>query len=275
MNTVICYATGGLGNRIFPLASAIEYSKISNRKLLLYWPKDIRCDAEFTDLYDEEITLVDDTFLSNLNDDETRYYIKHQASADNDLHLYGRGFLVSKRSTCPEIGQDPGYSSVKNLLFCSNTFLNEVPIEACKERVRQLKIKAYIRESIDTLAKELCLDRSVLGMHLRGTDFPSPIGWFDWLNAKVTEDRKIFLCSDDQGLEHQAVTSFPNNVIIREGKKSVIKNDPSNPSWQNNVYTSKESLVDSIKDLYLLGKTEVAYYNNESTFGAYARILSE
>ena len=276
MNKLICYATGGLGNRIFPLASAIEYAKSSNRKLYLYWPRDIRCDAAFTDLYDEEITLVDDAFLYNLKDDETRYYIRHQNSADNDLNLYKRGFLTSKQSTSPEIGQDPEAPTVKNLVFSSNTFLNEVPLDTCKERVRQLKIKAHIRESIDTLANQLGLDKTVLGMHLRGTDFPPPVGWLEWLGDKIAvEDSKIFVCSDDLGLERQAYYSFPNNIIIMEGKNYVTMKDPSKSSWQNNVYTSKDSLVDSLKDLYLLGKTKLSYYNNVSTFGAYAKILSE
>jgi len=276
MNKLICYATGGLGNRIFPLASAIEYAKSSNRKLYLYWPKDIRMNAEFTDLYDEEITIVDDAFLNNLKDDETRYYIRHQDSADNDLNLYKRGFLTSKQSTSPEIGQDPEAPTVKNLVFSSNTFLNEVPLDTCKERVRQLKIKAHIRESIDTLANQLGLDKTVLGMHLRGTDFPPPVGWLEWLGDKIAvEDSKIFVCSDDLGLELRAFSAFLGRVIFREGKKYVSRLDTSNPAWQNNVYASKDSLVDSLKDLYLLGKTKLSYYNNVSTFGAYAKILSE
>lgn len=275
MNTLICYATGGLGNRIFPLASALEYAKASNRKLYLYWPKDRSCNAEFADLYSEDIAVVDDSFLHRLKDCDTRYYIRHKASADNDLNIYGRGFLASKQSTAPEIRQDSTSSSVKNLVVCSNTFLNEVPLENSKKRVKGLRIKSHIRESIDVTASELGLDKSVVGMHIRGTDFPPPSGWKDWLSAKVHEGNKVFVCSDESTIEDQAYTLFPDNVIILKGKKHVTKSNPSNPSWRNNVYTSKESLEDSIRDLYLLGKTNVAYYNSASTFGAYAKLLSE
>lgn len=275
MRSLICYAAGGLGNRIFPLASAIEYAKVSNRKLYLYWPRDIRCDGDFKDLYDENISLVDDSFLHNLNDQETRYYIKDPASASNDLSLYGRGFLSSKPSHHREIRQDPSANNIQNLLVCSNHFLNEVPREVSEDRVRKLLIKPHIKDSVEVISKKLELGKHVVGMHLRGTDFPAPGGWEQCIVTASQQGKKVFICSDDRALEQRAKDKFPNDVILREDKQYVHKHNPAISSWRNNVYTSPESLEDSIKDLYLLGETTLGFYNNTSTFGQYAKILSE
>ena len=40
MKNLILYVTGGLSNRIIPMASCIEYAKITNRKMFVYWPVD-------------------------------------------------------------------------------------------------------------------------------------------------------------------------------------------------------------------------------------------
>jgi hypothetical protein len=275
MRSLICYTAGGLGNRIFPLASSIEYAKGTGRKLYLYWPRDIRCDVNFSDLFDEDITVVDDTFLNNLKDEETSYYIRHQASADNDLLIYGRRFLSSKPSPYRKIRHDSSADTTKNLLVCNNHFLSEVPLEISKNRVRKLLVKSHIWDSIKAISKNMGLDKEVQGVHLRGTDFPTSDGWEQCILLASQEDKKVFVCSDDPALEQRAKAQFPDHVLLRENKHYVSKNNPANPSWSNNVYSSPESLADSIKDLYLLGKTTLVYYNNASTFGEYAKILSE
>lgn len=273
MRSIICYATGGLGNRVFPLASCMEYAKATNRKLYLHWPRDRRCDGDFGSLFAEDIEVVDTEFLYSLNNTETRYYIRFQASADNDLNIYGRPFLSSKPSPIRKIGQDPNAHTTPNLLVCDNTFLSEVPIEKSQECARNLKIRPEIWDFIQEESQQLNLSKSIVGMHLRGTDFPTPHGWIGWLKEQVeTYNRKVFVCSDDRGMEQQAKNSYPDHVIIRDNKVFVEKEDPSR-GWANNVYTSTESLVDSIKDLYLLSKTNLLYFNKASTFAQYAKIL--
>jgi hypothetical protein len=273
MKKLICYAAGGLANRVLPLASAIEYARESDRELLLFWPRDFRCDANFHNLYDEKIKTVDESFMNTVS---AKYYVKDPTTISNDVRLYGRTFLQGKPTEYREPQHDPNVAKFDTVVVCSNTFLDEVSISLSKQSLKRLEIKKRLKYSVESLSSSLGLNKDVLGMHVRGTDFGPPKNWqSDLANIVKGASKKIFICSDEKSVERSAKAMLPNNVIIRPGKKSVSMLNANLHSWQNNVYTSLESLEDAIIDIYLLAKTNMVSYNTNSSFARYAKILSE
>jgi len=51
MEKLISGALGGLGDRLFALASGLRLSKLMGRKPVLWWMKTDHCAAEFSDLF--------------------------------------------------------------------------------------------------------------------------------------------------------------------------------------------------------------------------------
>ena len=121
MKSIICYATGGLANRVFPLASIKRYAELTNRKFLLYWPLDFRCEANFSSLYSNKIDVIDESYLHSLSFNTTKVFSSFMDTAYNDLNIYGRSFLSYKNIV---IGEPDLNETADTIICCSNTFLN-------------------------------------------------------------------------------------------------------------------------------------------------------
>jgi len=271
MKKFICYLTGGLGNRIIPLGSMKEYARMTGRKLFLYWPLDFRCGGRFSSLYSEDIPEVDEDFLFNLPKESTRVFCRFPDGASNDLNIYGRKFLNSWGT----IGGEPSLDdNTENIVCCTNTFLSCIPREQSIETLKGLQIKESILEKAEKIASTLKLDKSFLGIHMRGTDFnTNPNNYLAALNS-VEEDlkEKVFVCSDDATFEQHIIDNYPH--AVRRKDKVFMTKKTSGEAWTHNTNTTEESLLDALVDVILLSKTRLLIYNKASTFAEYANLLS-
>jgi len=277
MKSIILYCAGGLTNRIFPIASAKHFAKQAGRKLLIYWPLDFRCDGHFGSLYDDDLEFIDESFLLNLNDDETEYLVVYPETVANDASVYGRSFLADKnaRGLIQYRKSPPIDSETENILFCTNNFFGD--IDASRECLLNMKIKPSIIEEANLIATELQLDKTVLGVHARGTDFNMSQEQYMW-EIKQFNHYRVFICSDDELLESelyiQTRDCLEKSPIIRH-KEYVVKNNLSRPEWSGNAYTSSNALREAVIDLILLSKTDLRVIHKHSAYAQYARILAE
>ena len=269
MKKLIIYCTGGLGNRMFPVTSGLVLAEQSQRELCLYWPKDRICSMGFGELYDNNIRVVDEDFLNNLDDAQTEYHAKYQASVVNDHTIYGRNFLNNKLSQgSVRVGSIiDTFSDVENLLISDNNFMDI----SHQSRVKDFNFKSTFVDKADRISQELGVNTSIMGVHARGTDFTPDINFYQTsINNLLNENpkQKIFVCSDDRVLENGLFTMFPNNLIFRSKENYTIR-------VSNGIDIDSSTLEDSIIDLLLLSKTNFRIYNPLSTFGLYAKLLSE
>ena len=269
MKKLIIYCTGGLGNRMFPVSSGLVLAEQSQRELCLYWPKDRICSMGFEELYDNNIRVVDEDFLNNLDDTQTECHAKYHASVVNDHSIYGRNFLNNKLS---QGGVMVGsivdvFSDVENILVCDNNFLNGTD----RNRVKDFNFKSNFIDKSNKISHELGINTSIMGVHARGTDFTPDINFYQTSINNLLNDnpkQKIFVCSDDRNLESGLFTMFPNNLIFRSKENYTIR-------VSDGIDIDSSTLEDSIIDLLLLSKTNFKIYNPLSTFGLYAKLLSE
>jgi hypothetical protein len=266
---LIIYCTGGLGNRMFPVSSGLILAEQSQRELCLYWPKDRICSMGFEELYDNNIRIVDENFLNSLDDTQTEYHAKYQASVFNDHSIYGRHFLNNKLSQgSVRVGSIVDvFSDVENILVSDNNFMDV----SHQSRVKDFNFKSTFMGKADKISHELGINTSIMGVHARGTDFTPDINFYQTsINNLLNENpkQKIFVCSDDRVLENGLFTMFPNNTIFRSKENYTIR-------VGNGIDIDSSTLEDSIIDLLLLSKTNFKIYNPLSTFGLYAKLLSE
>lgn len=273
MKKIIIYTSGGLSNRVFSIASGIEFSRITNRELFIYWPIDRAMPANFSDLYKDKLNFIGEDFLNSLNDSVTEYHSKFLDTVENDYNFFGRTFLRNKyQQGRIIIGDIVNESNVENICLASNTFMEIIPIEISKHNLRKLNIVDDCAYIIEEFIKNNKLDKKVIGVHARGTDFDHNVN--EYINKMKSSiefpEQRFLICSDDEFLEKALINVFPN-AIYRKNKNFVNKQfDSNNKISRGDINTIKDGII----DLYLLSKTNFKVYNQRSTFSSYIKILS-
>jgi hypothetical protein len=277
MKKLICYTGGGLCNRILPLASFIEFSKITNRELFLYWPVDRICSGEFNNFFENNIPTVNEEFLNSLTSENTEFYCTRADSISNEVSIYNRNFLSNKATDQTLlVNQEPSiHSNYTNIVACTPLFLNCISPEKNKKAVQQLVIKKNIKEEANRIAIKLGLSKNIIGAHLRGADFNKPFSLYENQIRTVltnTPSAKIFVSTGDRNLQNHIVQLFSDNIITRPDKVFIEKYNIELP-WINNVYMSADQIRDAIIDVLLLSKTNFKLYDLDSTFAKYVTLL--
>lgn len=275
MSRIINYCSGGLGNRLKPLSSCYAFAQLTGRKLGVLWKPTMRCQTNFHDLFKNDIELFDNDSLSELTSVEIyseRPYIIHDANLNNMrglLKLSGQ-YEVKSLTTTPYITKSPDY---ENIIVYSNDYLAGCPKEYEKEYLKSLQPLDFIQDEINKFCKENEINKSIVGVHARGTDFEDGSDILGaYIRAIEGTSGRVFVCSDSLDYEKTLKSRFGDKVIFRKKQTYVSKNDPSR-SWTNNVQTPKESVQESLIDLYILSRTNFKVYNQLSTFAHIALAL--
>jgi hypothetical protein len=281
MKKLIIYCTGGLTNRVFPIASGINLARITGRELYVYWPLDNRCLANFNDLYDYDLKFVGETFLSGLDVSNSEFHSEYQASVQNDYTMYNRTFLHDKM-----LGGKLHINNLniinnesENILLVTNNFIKCVTENENRKSLVEMTFKKELLELSNKYIIENGIDKNTIGAHIRGTDLKqhNPLGaYLNQIESRLSSDinQIIFVSSDDSEIESTVKDRFGDRVICRMRKKYVEKKNKNN-SWLNNTNTTVEMMKDSIIDLIILSKTNFIIQSNGSTFTSYADILSK
>lgn len=271
---LICYCAGGLGNRLRALSSCYSLSSITNRELCIIWEPALRCISRFKDLYSNDLNLMSKEELLNLQN--YNLYGLH-SSIYNELHLNGNPELIM-------MAQKQGFidlSDYQNQLLVSSDSTDDVVIitnnfvagaDLSVEKNFLSNVLTPNQEILGKIQQEqqyLNLNKTVVGVHARGTDFNTPTSFYIDQMTQIDTD-KFFVCSDSLEVELEIKERFKEKIILRNSKEYVSKENP-NASWDDNVKTPLGSLKDAVVDMHLLAKTNFLVYNNLSTFSDIVR----
>jgi hypothetical protein len=267
MKYIINYSSGGLGNRLIPLLCIMELCEKLNRNVGVIWPETMRCMGHFKNLFSNQIT---EFKINNLDPLETVIYSNHEfitydASLNNNDELLNLSYLcqVKNLNSLSEIyNEDKKYI----VIYHNTSFLE---FDSIPKQLKSLKVTDYIENKINDFVNEYKINKSTIGIHARSTDFINEnLSKYTQLIENIlvnNPESKILFCSDDVTWESSIKTQFPKNIIIRQ-KKDYVKKFNDTLGWVNNVYTSEESTIEGLIDIYLLSKTNFLHYNPESTF---------
>lgn len=264
---VINYCSGGLGNRLMPLASCDLLAKSLGRNFLIYWKPAPRCMARFEAVYKNTYLTAD---LLNLDLNETCVYANYfDVVNDSQINNVNELLTIVNKIGCIPVSHinQNNIPAKNNIIIYHNTVLPGY--EDVSSYLKSLEPTDDISNYVSNFVKANDINKSVYGIHARSTDFVnSSFDNYQKVVDKITIDDKlckIYFCSDSPEWEQHIKKLYPNNIIIRQ-KEDIVKKMSLNDSWINNAYTSEAAVIEGLKDILILSKTNFVYYDANSTF---------
>lgn len=275
MRYIVNYSSGGLGNRLIPLCCCMQLAEKTNRSVGLVWNSTERCMGDFKNLFiNSEIEMVN---IGDLNPNDVviytePWYITHdyELNKNPDLFNLSQKCEVKTLDRMNEI-----YDELKKyIIIYDNTIFLELNNVSLK--LKSLIPTNYINDRVKNISEEFNLNKNVLGIHARATDFVGEtLDKYEIVIDSIinnNSNQKILFCSDSLDWETNIVNKYPKNIIIRP-KKDYITKINEGAGWINNAHTSEDSVIEGLIDIYLLSKTNFIMYNPNSTFAKIVNYL--
>jgi hypothetical protein len=208
-NALVFVAKDGLGNRLRALVGFLALAEFQQAPMLLHWPRDGACDAEFTDLF--EITGWEDVRLIDAEEAVAR------KASHPERYYYSSVWFT-------EIWQQYAQS------LCTREAFSQVAIK----HLRALRPRQELISRVEEFAQAHNLDQCT-GLHIRMTDnvhaydwwikndphfVPEKVSRLDGFEAvireSVTQNKGVFLCTDNQEISHQLRIDFSAIVMYQK-----------------------------------------------------------
>lgn len=270
MRRIICYTNAGLGNRLRSLASCAVAAQLSGRRLVAVWYPYYAFDARFQDIYQDDLPLMTYEELGNLS--SVALCAEHD-DAINENVQFGLPALGHLAHEFCARGKNhiPWDAPEDDIVVFNNNFVPNIDFASSCNFIRSLKIHQWMQDFVDTFVDLHGIDQEWAGINLRATDLMSDTSPVE---AGLVGQRQGFLCSDRREAEVELQSRFPS-ILTREKGQYVTRQDEANPSWDRNIYRGKQSVLESIIDMYVLAKTDFCVYDSRSTFAQIIQILAE
>lgn len=281
MNSITSYASGGLCNRLLPLASCLSYARRKGIKPIICWEKTFSCYADYHDLFEEgDVEVIDKNQLKEKID---TLFLINVPDVYQDFTLYGNPSLK-------ELYEDDAVKKYPISLFSddkyenccvyANSFVEYIDTtEASKSALMSLRIKKELQDKVDDFVGENGINKEWISIHARGTDFAlSKLSDYVSLIQNLTKENprvKIFFCSDEPTWEQEVKNRYPNNIVFYKKSASISILDTNRKTWINNTFRSTDQVKEALIDLSLLSRCGRIIYNKESSFGRLASMLME
>lgn len=263
MKKLFIKPTGGLGNRMNAIASAVQMAKDQHRELYIFWEQKWELNAKFTDIFElNNLTIYNKDIYNFPNRAFSKFNFKEKS-----LTKGAKTFIESEMYRIME--ERKSYDFIRYF----HQFNNEpnVFIETCFNfyQNRSFKLKDLFIPNSEVKNK-LAVAKSRLGedyvaLHIRRTDNDSSIEnspdalFFDRIAALETE-AKVFLCTDDLATEKRFVERFGTKIVC-------ISEDKSRDT--------KIGIQSALVDLLLLANSKKVFGSFNSTFSSIAAEIGE
>lgn len=243
MNLIV-QCDGGLCNRLNNVINGIYLSKLLGRKLYIWWDLNHACNCAFNKLFSNELNLNykevwsdDFVYYSDFKDEEQLHQLnsygekKHRRTPHYDDYerTYNRdndGIHVKWQQLTDELKaiQSP------TLIFSSSVIFAEIIPESEVLRILALLTPIpQLQEKISEQLKINRIDKSVVGIHIRRTDYGllHDHHIVDFINKKLqlNKEQRFLICSDSQATENEFYKLYPDNIIILNGYIRTIINN--------------------------------------------------
>jgi len=267
MKIVLC--DGGLCNRLNGLIFALILRKTFGHAWRISWPTNNWCGADFATLFESDLP-VDGYPINHYKKDELNYKML--------FHENQCQFSESQITYHSSLSDYAGYGNIldanENILYFNNLIPGFVTIQDIQASIKDL----IIVPSILALATDFCaenhVDDSMLGLHIRKTDFGNKVDDNALFELAKANTHRFFVCSDDADvndrfgqLENCVVfkkTSFPEKLIDEVNWQSWMT-DNAGRNFPYNITRPEQAIAEALIDLLILSRTTLINTSN-STF---------
>lgn len=284
---IIVQCDGGLCNRINNLINGIYLSELLNRKLYVWWALNHACNCPLDKLFSndfnqnyKEIYNDDFVYYSHFNTDKEKNKIKNKYGElkhrltwryDEYSKMHNRAD-DTLNARCAEIITELKSIQSPVLIFSSSLILTEIiPESVVRKIVSELLPVSELKKRMDAEIKNNYIDLSVIGIHLRRTDYHLMEDNYiiNSINSylKLNKQQRFLICSDSSAAEQAFKKLYPDNVIVIGNKSYIEKIDNKKTDKEfSNLMRTEKSVQDALIDMYLLAHSSFEVFSPVSTF---------
>ena len=277
---LLCICSGGFGNRIRPLSACHKIANLTGRDLLVWWIKDHRCGVDFNELFENEFEFVNEDFVDSIKK-SAKIYIHSIDAVKLSSEIIGIPLMIDVCNRFPKTHVNKMRASAINdqedvLIVFTDNFMGYENED--RDFLFGLRPQKEILDKISFSANSMNLSDRVVGVHARGSDFPTGVDFYiDKMNQIYSKNPNtiFYITSDDLEYEESIKRSFPKEkILVRSGKFYAKKKDESK-DYRHNVLISRDAMMDGIVEMYLLSKTNLLVGHPKSTYFQICKILSK
>lgn len=284
---IIVQCDGGLANRINNLINGIYLSQLLNRKLYVWWALNNACYCPLEKLYSNYFNqnykdVWDDEFVyyTPFNTDKEKNKIKNKYGECKFRLAWGdKDYIFMHNRTNDDVNTIAHTIIVElksiqspTLVFSSSLILTEIIPESIVRKILcELTPIPELKDKIDNELKNNDINPSVIGIHLRRTDYnlitDNQLVYLINKYLKSTNGTRFLLCSDSPDAEQKFKNLYPDNVMLINNKAYLEKIDPNKTDLKfSNLMRTEKSVQDGLIDMYLLAHTSFEVFSPISTF---------
>lgn len=281
---ILVKGSSGLGNRILALSTALWYSRISGRKLIIDW-----CDGTYSE---DKINAFFAYFdcpsalnIDSLPDTQSIYPQVWQNRLEQSFG--GLREKLALNDTAMSVDLSRLDYSEEVIVFCAYThktaairnifrgdyaYLAKLPTQTIISSILQeeLSLKDEIKQRVAEFKTKYWTE-STLGVHIRYTDLKIDLAKVYRLVEKFS-NHQIFLATDSQQIREDFQRRFPKVVTTNKWfPTSGIRLHQNWTECPNRLENGQEALI----DLYLLAECDRLVFSSLSSFGLVASLLSK
>ena len=152
----------------------------------------------------------------------------------------------------------------KPILYYHNILPNFAGKSDIAKGIKFLNINPKILVEAYSFCVRNKIDDSVLGLHIRKTDFGNTVNDEELFKIVSNSDRKFFVCSDDSDVNDRfsmlkncsvyKKKTFPTKMI-ENGSWNQLTTDDQGRIYNFNINRSSDSVIEALIDLLILSKT--------------------
>lgn len=270
---IVCVCRGGLANRLKPLAACFALAKRTGRELAINWSLDSHCQASFQDLYQNSIHSIG--FEQVMESPSIKLYADRKAVETWSFTELSR--IIAEYDFAPLSQTNEMLTDTQEMIVVyANDYLPEASATELKAFFDTLQPVNAIRVKIEQTCSALGINRSLTGVHARGSDFGAPVELY--LQRMRDERQKktnlrFFVSSDTREYEQRILREFPDTIVYE--KAAYVERNDSGQDWSTaNILRSAASVAEAIVDMHLLAATDFKIYSPYSSFAHVVNMMS-
>lgn len=263
MKQLLINCEGGLCNRLGSLVGGIWISKQYQLTPVIHWPDTKWCSCNFTDLFDldnklEEVTTTEfELFVHNSNNT----YFTH-TRFDFPINQ-----LLPTKDNFDQILSQKSLQLVGYNCNIVPNFIDDYEVVGVLSRLR---IKEEIIDAVRLFCNHNLINHNTQGVHIRKTDYEEFIREdvvFDFVKTNISS--RFFICSDS-GETEKKFKALGN--VMCYPKSSYVQKLDASIGWVDNIFRSKQSVIEAFVDLLILSRTNIVLGHPVSTFFKFANL---
>ncbi len=256
-NVIFC--DGGLSNRLNALIFALILKEKYGCKWEISWPVNNWCRASFQSLFSINI---------NVNENELILYKKIENDYCLVMHENQCGFTNERINFQYNFHDYCEYEKLLNgkkpLFYYNNLIPHFVKLSEMKYGLNQISIRSDIHSKASGFCMRNQIDDSVLGLHIRKTDFGNTVDDKELFKLVQSSRNRFFVCSDDEAVNMRfsnlpncsvyEKSHYPSKFLNEKGWNAQTIDDQGREFYFN-IERSEASVVEALIDLLILSKT--------------------